>query len=134
MARQARLPALNAERKMTQLPVRLPAPEELAAAAEHSKVVAQFRALAGWLGPQGRELTAAKHIRPADARELVALLGTSDEGLKFHSAAESPGLSLVVGWALRARVIRRQGTRLLPVAKARPLLADAGALWQRVRW
>lgn len=46
MARQARLPALNAERKMTQLPVRLPAPEELTTAAEHSKVVAQFRALA----------------------------------------------------------------------------------------
>lgn len=131
MARQARLPALNAERKMTQLPVSLPAPEELAAAAEHSKVVAQFRALAEWLGPQGRELTAAKNIRPADARELVTLLGTGDEGLNFRSAAELPGLSLVVGWALRARVIRRQGTRLLPVAKARPLLADAGALWQR---
>ena len=131
MARQARLPALNAERKMTQLPVRLPAPEELATAAEHSKVVAQFRALAEWLGPQGRELTAAKNIRPADARELVTLLGTGDEGLKFRSASELPGLSLVVGWALQARVIRRQGTRLLPVAKARPLLADAEALWQR---
>jgi hypothetical protein len=131
MARQARLPALNAERKMTQLPVTLPAPEELAAAAEHSKVVAQFRALAEWLGPQGRELTAAKNLRPADARNLIALLGTGDEGLRFRSAAELPGLSLVVGWALQARVIRRQGTRLLPVAKARPLLTDAEALWQR---
>lgn len=131
VARQARLPALNAERKMTQLPVRLPAPEELATAAEHSKIVAQFRALAEWLGPQGRELTVAKNIRPADARELVTLLGTGDEGLKFRSASELPGLSLVVGWALQARVIRRQGTRLLPVAKARPLLADAEALWQR---
>ena len=131
MARQARLPALNAERKMTQLPVRLPAPEELATAAEHSKVVAQFRALAEWLGPHGRELTAAKNIRPADAWDLIALLGTGDEGLKFRSASELPGLSLVVGWALQARVIRRQGTCLLPVAKARPLLADAEALWQR---
>jgi hypothetical protein len=131
MDRQATLTALNAERKMTQLPVRLPAPEELATAAEQSKVVAQFRALAEWLGPQGRELTAAKNIRPADARELVTLLGTGDEGLQFRSASELPGLSLVVGWALQARVIRRQGTRLLPVAKARPLLADAEALWQR---
>ena len=131
MARQARLPALNAERKMPQLPVRLPALDELTTAAEHSKVVAQFRALAEWLGPQGRELTAAKNIRPADARELVALLGTGDEGLKFRSAIELPGLSLVVSWALEARVIRRQGTRLLPVAKARPLLADAETLWQR---
>jgi hypothetical protein len=131
IARQARLTALNAERKMTQLPVRLPAPEELATAAEHSKVVAQFRALAEWLGPQGRELTAAKNIRPADAMDLIALLGTGDDGLKFRSASELPGLSLVVGWALHARVIRRQGNRLLPVANARPLLADAEALWQR---
>jgi len=131
VARQARLPALNAERKMTQLPVSLPALEELAGAAERSKVVAQFRTLAQWLGPQGRELTAAKNIKPADARELIALLGTGDEDLKFRSASELPGLSLVVGWALQARVIRRQGTRLLPVAKARPLLADAEALWQR---
>ena len=131
MARQARLPVLDAERKMTQLPVRLPSPAELAAAAEHSKVVAQFRALAQWLGPQGRELTAAKNIKPADARDLVTLLGTGDEGLKFRSAAELPGLSLVVAWAQQARVIRRHGTRLLPVAKARLLLADAQALWQR---
>jgi hypothetical protein len=44
-------------------------------------------------------------------RELVALLGTSDEGLRFRSPAELPGLSLVVGWAPRARDIRRLGTR-----------------------
>jgi hypothetical protein len=131
MARQARLPALNAERKMPQLPVRIPAQEELAAAAGRSKVVTQFRALAEWLAPQGRELTAAKNIRPADARNLITLLGTGDEGLRFRSAAELPGLNLVVSWALQARIIRRQGTRLVPVAKARPLLADAEALWQR---
>ena len=94
-------------------------------------MVGQFRALAEWLGPQGRALTTAKNIRPADARELVTLLGTGEEGLKFRSAAELPGLNLVVSWALEARIIRRQGTRLLPVAKARPLLADAEALWQR---
>ena len=131
MARQATLPALNAERKMPQLPVSLPAREELAAAARRSKVAGQFRALAEWLGPQGRALTPAKNIRPADASDLIALLGTGDEGLKFRSAAELPGLNLVVSWALQARIIRRQGTRLLPVAKARPLLADAEALWQR---
>jgi hypothetical protein len=131
MAREARLPALNAERKMPQLPVSLPAREELAAAAGRSKVAVQLRALAEWLGPQGRALTPAKNIRPADASALIALLGTGDEGLKFRSAAELPGLNLVVNWALQARITRRQGTRLLPVAKARPLLADAEALWQR---
>ena len=104
MAREARLPALNAERKMPQLPVSLPAREELAAAAGRSKVAVQLRALAEWLGPQGRALTPAKNIRPADASALIALLGTGDEGLKFRSAAELPGLNLVVSWALQARI------------------------------
>ena len=131
LERQLMLPGLGHDRTYPQLPVRLPAREELAAAAEHSTVVGQFRALAEWLGPKGRALTPAKNIRPADARDLIALLGTGDEGLKFHSAAELPGLNLVVSWALKARLIRRQGARLLPVAKARPLLADAEALWQR---
>ena len=131
LERRLMLPGLGQERPMAQLPVRLPAREELAVAAERSKVVGQFRALVEWLGQKGRALTPAKNIRPADARELIALLGTGDEGLKFHSSAELPGLNLVVSWALAARLIRRQGTRLLPVAKARPLLADAEALWQR---
>jgi hypothetical protein len=131
LGRQLMLPGLGQDRTYPQLPVFLPAREELAAAAERSTVVGQFRALAEWLGPKGRALTPTKNIRPADARELIALLGTGDEGLTFHSAAELPGLNLVVSWALKARLIRRQGTRLLPVAKARPLLADAEALWQR---
>ena len=131
LERQLMLPGLGHDRTYPQLPVSLPAREELADAAERSTVVGQFRALAAWLGPKGRALTPAKNIRPADARELIALLGTGDEGLKFHSAAELPGLNLVVSWALKARLIRRQGTCLLPVAKASPLLADAEALWQR---
>ena len=109
----------------------LPAPEELTEAAGRSKVAGQLRAFAEWLGPRGRALTSAGNIRPADARELIALLGTGDEGLRFHSAAELPGLDLIVNWAKKARLVRRQGTRLVPVAKARPLLTDAEALWQR---
>jgi hypothetical protein len=31
-------------------------------------------------------LTAAGNVRPADARELISLLGTGDEGLAFRSA------------------------------------------------
>lgn len=131
LKRQLMLPVLGHERPMAQHPVRLPAREELADAAERSRVIGQFRALAQWLGPNGRPLTPAKNFRTADARELIALLGTGDEGLKFRSAAELPGLNLVVSWALKARLIRKQGTRLVPVAKAAPLLADAEALWQR---
>ena len=116
---------------MTQLPVRLPAPEELATAAEHGKVVAQFRVLAEWLGPQAGNSRWRRTSGPRMPGSSSPCSALGDEGLKFRSASELPGLSLVVGWALQARVIRRQGTRLLPVAKARPLLADAEALWQR---
>lgn len=119
------------ERAFAQLPVRLPAPEALHSAAERSKVTGQLRALVEWLGPAGRPLTQAGMIRPADARELITLLGTGDEGLRFRSAAELPGLDLIVTWAKQARLARRQGTRLLPVAKARTVLADPEALWQR---
>ena len=119
------------ERKFAQLPVRLPAPEELRAAAGRSKVTGQLRALVDWLGPAGRPLTQAGMIRPADARELITLLRTGDEGLRFRSAAELPGLDLIVTWAKRARLARRQGTRLVPVVKARPVLGDPGALWER---
>ncbi len=131
LKRQLGRSAPGQERKFAQLPVSLPAPEELTAAAGRSKVVGQLRAFAEWLGPRGRALTPAGNIRPADARELIALLGTADEGLRFHSAAELPGLDLIVNWAKKARLVRKQGTRLVPVAKARPLLADAEALWQR---
>ena len=119
------------ERKLTQLPVSLPPAAELAAVAERSTVAGQLRAFTEWLGPGGRTLTAAGNIRPADARELIALLGTGDEGLRFRSVTELPGLNLIVNWAKKARLVRRHGTRLVPVAKARPLLGDAEALWQR---
>ena len=131
LKRQLGRPVPGQERKFAQLPVSLPAPEELTAAAGRSKVAGQLRAFAEWLGPRGRALTPAGNIRPADARELIALLGTGDEGLRFRSAAELPGLDLIVSWAKKARLVRKQGTRLVPVAKARPLLAGAGALWQR---
>jgi hypothetical protein len=129
--RQLGRPVPGQARKFAQLPVRLPDPEELTVAAGHSRVVGQLRTLAEWLGPKGRALTPAGNIRPADARELITLLGTGDESLRFRSAAELPGLDLVVNWAAKARLIRRQGARLVPVAKARPVLADAEALWQR---
>ncbi len=79
------------KRKFAQLPVRLPPAPELAAAAERSTVVGQLRAFTEWLGPDGWPLTAAGNIRPVDARELVVLLGTGDEGLRFRSATELPG-------------------------------------------
>jgi hypothetical protein len=131
LERQLGLLSPGQERKFAQLPVKLPPSEELTAAAGCSRVLGQLRAFADWLGPKGRPLTAAGNIRPADARELISLLGTGDEGLAFRSASDLPGLDLIVNWAKKARLVRRQGSRLVPVAKARPVLADADALWQR---
>ena len=131
LERQLGRPRPGQQRKFAQLPVKLPVPEELTAAAGCSKVAGQLCAFADWLGPKGRTLTPAGNIKPADARELISLLGTGDEGLGFRSASELPGLDLIVNWAKKARLVRRQGTRLVPVAKARPVLADAEALWQR---
>ncbi|MGD0067296.1 MAG: hypothetical protein ABSB76_28140 [Streptosporangiaceae bacterium] len=68
MAREARLSALNAERKMPQLPVRLPAQEELAAAAGRSKVAGQFRTLVECrLGSPGPDLAHGSARLPGDS-------------------------------------------------------------------
>lgn len=118
-------------RALPQLPVWLPAAEELIAATERSKVATQLRAFVRWLEPAGRALTSTGNIKPADARELSTLLGTGEEHQTFRSAAELYGLNLIVTWAKKARLVRKQGGKLVPVAKSRPLLDDAEALWQR---
>ena len=61
LKRQLGRPAPGQERKFAQLPVSLPAPEELTAAAGRSKVAGQLRAFAEWLGPRGRALTPPEH-------------------------------------------------------------------------
>ena len=119
------------ERTLPQLPVWLPAAAELAKDAEQSKLVNGLRDLVRWLGPEGKSLTQSGNIRPADARELAALLETGEQEKEFRSAAELNGLTLIVTWAKKARLIRKQGSRLVPVAKSLPLLDDIDALWQR---
>jgi hypothetical protein len=42
-------------------------------------------------------LTAAGNVRPADARELISLLGTGDEGLAFRSAPVATTVSFGSG-------------------------------------
>ena len=131
IVRQAERPGPGEARMFSQLPVWLPPAAELRQAAEASHAVTQLRTFTEWVSPRGRTLTAAGHIRPADARDLVRLLGTGEEELKFRSAAELPGLNLIVTWAKKARLVRTQAGRLVQVAKARPALADAEVLWQR---
>ncbi|WP_182908174.1 hypothetical protein [Microbispora sp. H13382] len=129
-ARFAR-PHLDEQRAFPQPPLVLPPARELAEAAARSEVVRRLTALADWAGAEGRTLTEAGHLRRADARELAGLLGTGEQDAEVRSAAELPGVGLMLAWAKRARLVRVTGGRLLRVAKAAPLLRDPEKLWTR---
>ncbi|WP_328604516.1 hypothetical protein OG943_31320 [Amycolatopsis sp. NBC_00345] len=124
------------ERAVVQLPVSLPPEAALAAAAEHSAVVAQLRALVAWVG-DGRALTTTGNIKLGDARELVKLLDTGDtldprigeHVSRTKSSAELPGLTRVTDLAKELRLVRVIKNKLVRVAKAAPLLRDSLALW-----
>lgn len=124
--------------QLPQLPVFLPPEDELADQANASKVVQQLRKFVEWLGT-GRPLTGTGQVKLADARELVELLDTGDvmdtvigdRTWRTSSSTELRNLSLLVEWAKKARLVRVVKDRLVPIAKAKPLLRDGLALWQR---
>jgi hypothetical protein len=93
--------------------------------------VRQLSAFTSWVGAGGRALTSAGNLRPADARELVELLGTGEEDLKVRSSTELPQLNLIFTWAKKAGLVRAGKTRLVQVAGATRLLGDTEVLWQR---
>ncbi|MCH0539838.1 hypothetical protein I3F58_09725 [Streptomyces sp. MUM 203J] len=121
--------ASGSERAEPQLPVALPADDELRRRAEASKTVEQLRGLTAWAGQDGRPVTATGRLRMADARELVDALGTGDRTDGVRSSADLPRLGLLVEWAKKARLVRVVKGRLYAVAKARPVLADPLQLW-----
>lgn len=120
-------------------PVSLPPEAELAAATENSLLVRQLRAFVAWLGRDGRSLTGTGQLKIADARELVALLNTGDtidpvigdRTYRTKSSAELTKLGLIITWAKKMRLVRVVKNRLVPIAKAKPVLSDATALWNR---
>ncbi len=119
------------ERAFPQCPVALPPAAELAAEAARSEIVRQLAALPGWVGTDGRPLTRTGNPRLADARELAELLGTGERDLRVRGSAEMPRVSLLLAWAKKAGLVRVRKGRLVPVAKAAPLLRDPEALWRR---
>jgi hypothetical protein len=62
-------------------PLRLPAPEELAAMARHAPLMAQLRKLAWWVGA-GRAVTEDEELASGDAAEAAAELGLDVERLQ----------------------------------------------------
>ena len=97
---------------------------DLEAAAEKAELTGQIRSFMTWLG-EGRKLTPTGRIGLADARHLVALLGTGDRidpeignrVVKTKSSEQLPYLTRVVAWMRAARLIRVTGTRMAPVKK-----------------
>jgi hypothetical protein len=104
--------------------------------AAKSEMVEQVRAFVDWVGA-GRKLTQTGRITLADARVLVAALGTDDvidptigdRVYRITSSHELLHLTLVVEWAKAARLVRKTGQRLVPVKKNQALLNDIPALW-----
>ena len=97
---------------------------DLEAAAENAELTGQIRSFMTWLG-EGRKLTQTGRIGLADARHLVALLGTGDridpeignQIVKTKSSEQLPYLTRVVAWMRAARLIRVTGIRMAPVKK-----------------
>jgi len=99
------------------------APAEVVASAELALVLARFEALAGFFG-EGRKLTQTGQPTLADARALVAQLGTrdrldetlGDRTFKTRSAAELPELGFMIRWATAAGALRKQHGKLRATA------------------
>ncbi|WP_406385270.1 hypothetical protein [Streptomyces sp. NBC_01618] len=113
-----------------QLPVLLPGEKELRARADTSRALRWLRGIADWAGREGRVLTASGSLRMADARALVAELGTDDAVETVRSSTQLPRLALAVEWAKKARLVRVAKGRLYAVAKAQPLMKDPLGLWR----
>lgn len=63
--------------------VRLPAAAELAVQARSAPLMARLEALASWLGQDGRPVTAADELLPADAAEAARAMGIGPEHLPY---------------------------------------------------
>lgn len=96
---------------------------DLEAAAGKAELTGQIRFMT-WLG-EGRKLTQTGRIGLADARHLVAVLGTGDtidpeiggRVFKTTSSEQLPHLTRVVEWMKAARLVRVTGGPLVPVKK-----------------
>ncbi len=96
------------------------APESVASAAARSTVLERFAVLTGFYGA-GRKLTQTGQPTLADARELVARLGTDDRldekigdhTFRTRSAAELPELGYMLAWALEGGALRKQHGKLM---------------------
>ncbi|WP_254885893.1 hypothetical protein [Streptomyces sp. NA02950] len=131
MTRRVTAGSAQVERAEPQLPVTLAQEDVLRERAAAVPLIGQLAQLAGWAGSEGRELTKAGRLRVADGQDLVRALDTGDPVEQVRTSAELPRVNLLFAWAKQARLIRVAKGRVYAVAKARPVLADPLALWER---
>lgn len=104
-------------------PVAEPRPDAVYASVERAPMLRGFRALAEYLGSDGKPLTKTGALKLADARSLVDLLDTGESmateigarTFKVQSARELPHLDHWQWWAQECGAIRTVRGRLVPV-------------------
>jgi hypothetical protein len=117
----------------------MPTDERLTVVAAEVAPVRRLRTFTEWVGT-GRKLTQTGRVTLADARELVAVLGTEDKldpeigdrVFRTKSSEELPGITTVVAWAKACRLVRVTGGRLVPVPRNASLLDRPLELWARM--
>jgi len=99
---------------------------------------ADARELAELLGvgersPRARPAGTSEPAGPlsAEERDPAEPPSTGERDRRARGSAETPRLNLLLAWAKKAGLVRVRKGRLVPVAKAAPLLRDPEALWRR---
>lgn len=112
-------------------PVLLPGAAQLLEAAQASAGLDRLRAFTRWV-KAGRQLTRDGRLQQADARAVAEVLGLDDfDRDSARGAAVLPETTLVLHWAVHARLVRVVRGRLLPVKSAAPILSRPIELWRR---
>jgi hypothetical protein len=113
------------------IPVVVPDADEARASAAAAPLLVSIRQLVEFIG-DGRKLTQTDNVTLADARQLVAALGTGDridgtvggQTFRTRSAADLPRLSGIIRLATAARFVRKAKGRLLVTKAGRAVGQD----------
>jgi hypothetical protein len=78
----------------------------------------------------GRKVTQAGKLTPANALELAGVLGVAGlAGLEVRSMEDLPGVPRLFHWAVAAELLALRGTRVVPGSWAEDLQRDPLSFW-----
>jgi hypothetical protein len=102
---------------------------ELTRQADLAPVIGQFRVLLAFVG-DGRKVTQAGKLTPADAIDLAGVLGVAGlAGLEVRSMEDLPEVRRLFHWAVAAELLALRGTRVVPGSWADDLQRDPLSFW-----